>query len=327
MRAIIPDILQDEELLQPIAPGLAQYNTAQHPSAAEFILGAATSLDTSVKTVTVDLSASETPQTIAYDYLVIATGSRPVVPGMPWKADASHEALVAAIHATAQRVHAASHIVVAGGGATGVEVCGELRYEYPHKEVVLLSADEALVGGDATAQPLEKALTAMGVRVRNGVRAVGTKEAPDGKTVVELSNGETIVTDLYLPTVGLAPNSEFLPRELLDEKNLVKADEYMRVTGVEDVWAAGDVVGKPNAGYLMTEAQASCVAKNIAHVFAGKEQERRGSVMDILIFATGRCRGVGRYHSLPIPSFAVWIAKSRTLGVERTPKFVDGSMW
>lgn len=334
VRAIIPDLLQDDELLQPIAPGLAQYNTAAHPGAAEFILGGAQSIDPAARSVTISTdkdggSTTTTTSTrvLAYDYLVIATGSRSAAPGLPWKAESTHADLIASIHRTAARVRAAAHIVVAGGGATGVEVCGELRHEFPDKTVVLVSAGDALVGGDQTAPALERALVSMGVVLRKGVRAVGTRDAPDGRTQVALDNGETLVTDVYLPTVGMAPNSECIPKELLDDKKHVKADDYMRVPGADNVWAVGDVVGKPTASYLVTEAQASCVAKNIAHVLSGKEQERRGSIMDIVLFSTGRSSGVGRYRCVPIPSIAVWIAKSRTLGVERTPKFVDGSMW
>ncbi|TQV96135.1 apoptosis-inducing factor [Cordyceps javanica] len=336
VRVIIPDLLQDDELLQPIGPGLEQYNTAAHPAAAEFICGAAQSIDTSARSVVISTAGgngdgASTRRTLIYDHLVIATGSRSAVPGMPWKADGSHADLVADIHRVAARVRAAAHIVVAGGGATGVEVCGELRHEFPDKRVVLVAGGgDALVGGDATAPALERALTSMGVVVRKGVRAVGTREGVDGdagRTEVTLSDGETIVTDLYLPTVGMAPNSEFVPAELLDDKKLVRADEYMRVPGPARVWAVGDVVGGPGAGYLMTEAQASCVANNITGALSGKEPERRGSVMDIVLFSTGRSGGVGRYRWVPIPSFAVWVAKSRTLGVERTPKFVDGSMW
>ncbi|KAM3551561.1 hypothetical protein ARSEF4850_007806 [Beauveria asiatica] len=332
VRVIIPDLLQDDELLQPIAPGLAQYNTVAHPCAAEFILGDAQSIDPATRSVTIstdkDGTTTTTTRVLTYDYLVIATGSRSAAPGLPWKAESTHADLIASIHRTAARVRAAAHIVVAGGGATGVEVCGELRHEFPDKTVVLVSAGDALVGGDQTAPALERALASMGVVLRKGVRAVGTKPAPAGRqTEVALDNGETLVTDLYLPTVGMAPNSECVPKELLDDKRHVKADDYMRVPGADNIWAVGDVVGKPTASYLVTEAQASCVAKNIAHVLSGKKQERRGSVMDILLFSTGRSSGVGRYRWVPIPSIAVWIAKSRTLGVERTPKFVDGSMW
>ncbi|KAM3502235.1 hypothetical protein MY11210_009124 [Beauveria gryllotalpidicola] len=328
VRVIIPDLLHDDELLQPIAPGLAQYNTAAHPSAAEFILGGAQSIDPAARSVTVSTDENgSTTRVLAYDYLVIATGSRSAAPGLPWKAESAHADLVASIRRTAARVRAAAHIVVAGGGATGVEVCGELRHEFPDKTVVLVSAGDTLVGGDQTAPALERALVGMGVVLRKGVRAVGTKDAPDGRTEVALDNGETLVTDFYLPTVGMAPNSECIPEELLDDKRHVKADDCMRVPGADNVWAVGDVVGKPTASYLVTEAQASCVAKNITHVLSGKKQQRRGSVMDILLFSTGRSSGVGRYRWIPIPSIAVWIAKSRTLGVERTPKFVDGSMW
>lgn len=266
VRAIIPDILRDEELLQPIAPGLEQYNTARHPSAATFIHGSAKSINTSAKSVEIELAEAggATIRTVAYDHLVIATGSRSAVPGMPWKAEASYEDVVASIHRTADRVKAAEHIVVAGGGATGVEVSCELRYEFPGKQVVLLSADETLVGGDRVGPALEQALASMGVVLRKGAKAVGSTEKY-GKTEVELANGETISTDLYLPTVGMIPNSEWIPDELLDERRLVKVDDCMKVTEAENVWAVGDVVGKPNPGYLMTEAQA-CPLDHLLHL-------------------------------------------------------------
>ncbi|OAA68902.1 Pyridine nucleotide-disulfide oxidoreductase, FAD/NAD(P)-binding domain protein [Cordyceps fumosorosea ARSEF 2679] len=258
VRAIIPDALEDEEVLQPIGPGLAQYNRPAHPSAAEFVLGTARSVDLAARLVHVDLAATDAaPLAVPYDHLVVATGSRAATPGMPWKAGGSHDALVASLREVSARVRVAADVVVAGGGATGVEVCGELRGAYPDKRVVLLAGGEALVGGDPVAAPaLERALKGMGVDVRLGVRAVDTREiAGSGRTEVTLSDGTTLVTDLYLPTVGVTPNTECLPGALLDGRGYVRADEFMRVSGEDNVWAVGDVVGEKRSGFLMTEAQ------------------------------------------------------------------------
>jgi NADPH-dependent 2,4-dienoyl-CoA reductase/sulfur reductase-like enzyme len=56
-----------------------------------------------------------------------------------------------------------------------------------------------------------------------------------------LSNGEKKIVDLYLPTTGLIPNSEFIPKTLLNEGGFVKVDEFLHVKGFSDIWAAGDV--------------------------------------------------------------------------------------
>jgi len=56
-----------------------------------------------------------------------------------------------------------------------------------------------------------------------------------------LSNGEKKIVDLYLPTTGLVPNSEFIPKTLLNEGGFVTVDEFLHVKGFSDIWAAGDV--------------------------------------------------------------------------------------
>lgn len=246
--------MKDEELLQPIEPGLAQYPA----NSVEFVLGAATAVDTTSKSVQVDAGGNQ--RSISYDYLVLATGSHAAASGLPWKASGSYNDLIEDLHHTAEQIGAASHIIVAGGGATGVEVCAEIRHEFKgKKEVVLVHGAEELVGGDSVASSIEKELQSQGVEVKKGVMATKTEKQDDGKTKVTLDNGETIVTDLYLPTTGMTPNSDFLPPELLNEAKYVDVDDCMRVTAAENIWAAGDIVSRPFASFLNTEAQV-CVS-------------------------------------------------------------------
>lgn len=152
---------------------------------------------------------------------------------------------------------AAEHVVVAGAGPTGCEVSAEIRYEYKDKEVVLLSADKELLGGDTAASGVEREITKLGVQIRKSTRVVGSKEVAGGKTEVSLENGEKITTDLYLPTMGLTPNTEYLDPKLLNERKYANVDEFYRVKGAENVWACGDIVSIPRAGFMITDKQVS----------------------------------------------------------------------
>ncbi|KAF4972640.1 hypothetical protein FSARC_788 [Fusarium sarcochroum] len=325
VRAVIPGAVKDEEILAPIKPGLDQYPAGS----VEFIVGTASAVDPAARTVKVDPDTDAGPSAVlSYDHLVIATGAETVDPSLPWKASSSHEELVASLHRTAAQVEKAKHVVIAGAGATGVELAGEIRFAYPKTTVVLISADDQVVAGDQIASSVESELRRLGVEIRAGVRSEDTTELPDGKTQVKLSNGETLVTDLFLATMGLRPNTGFLPKEWLNEHGYADVDDELRVKAAEGVWAVGDVVSKPRAAFMITEAQAAGVHKNIDLALKGKPaQPVSGPRVDPFLCSTGRSRGAGRLGRVPVPSLAVWAIKGRTLGMERTKKYVDGSMW
>ncbi|KAI5463428.1 hypothetical protein BGZ63DRAFT_422782 [Mariannaea sp. PMI_226] len=323
VRAIIPNLIKDDQITAPIRPGLAQYPSGS----VEFIVGTATNVDEKSRTVQVDAGADGLC-VVPYDHLVLATGARTGDPELPWKASSSHEEVMANLHRTAQQVGAAKHVLVAGAGATGVELAGEIKYAFPSTTVVLVSSSASVLNGDSIAAATERQLRHLGVEMRKGVRAEEATPLADGKTRVLLSDGEELTTDLYLPTVGLMPNTEFLPKEWLNERHYVEVDDKMRVNGSGNVWAVGDVVSKPRASYQFTEAQAAGVAGNIAHTFNNQDAVSvKGPTVDAFLCATGRSRGAGRLGPVPVPSLAVWAIKGRTLGMERTSKYVDGSMW
>ena len=80
----------------------------------------------------------------------------------------------------------------------------------------------------------------MHVDVLKDVKVISSTVLENGKTLVTLSNKTTKEVDLYLPTIGVVPNTDFIPKELLDSKNEVVVDEFLRAKGVDDIWAAGD---------------------------------------------------------------------------------------
>lgn len=143
-RGILPGQLADDQLFQPIAAGFKHYPGSQF----EFILAHATSLDVDGKTVTISesdglsngIGDAVDQRELDYDYLILATGSR-TRNDTPLKGLGSTDKTKAALHDFQKRIEKAKTIVVAGGGVTGVEVAGELGFQYGRqKEILLVSS-------------------------------------------------------------------------------------------------------------------------------------------------------------------------------------------
>jgi len=322
VRAVVPGIVKDEQIFQPIESGFASYPKESF----EFVLGTATGLDMHRKAALV--STPSGPRSLPYDYLVLATGTRSASPDMPWKSANSHEETIDLLHETAEKVKAARHIVLAGAGPTGVECAAEIRFEYKDKEVVLLSAHEEILAGDTIAKGVESEIARLGVQVKRNARVKSSSPLPDGRTEVKLANGEVITTDLYLPTMGLVPNTEYLDVKLLDERNYVSVDECLRVKGADNIWACGDIVASARAGFFLADKQAAGVVKNIELAIKGKNQLAiKGIPVDVFFCCTGRNRGAGRIGWVKVPSLFVWTVKGKTLGAHWTQKYTNGTYW
>lgn len=247
-RAIIPGAMKTEEYFQPIEPGFASYSKDNF----EFILGAATAVDPAANTVSVT-TASAGDRTLNYDFLVLATGARAPTDDVLWKNPGTYEEGTSKLRAIGERVQAAQSYVIGGAGMTGVETAAELKYEYGGKEVTLICAGPELLNGDSLASGAESQIAKLGVKIRKDVKVTGSTPGADGKTEVALSDGSTISTDMYIPTVGVVPNSEFLPASMLTERKYVSVDEHFRVKGHQNIWAAGDVVSIPRATFGHTD--------------------------------------------------------------------------
>ncbi|CAK7219008.1 hypothetical protein SCUCBS95973_003675 [Sporothrix curviconia] len=348
VRAIVPGSFQDKQMFVPLADAFSRYPKDR----VEVIVGSAEAVDTTAKTVRVAVPGAAAEQSLTYDHLVVATGSRNThlktqggatdgdnsnaSPIMPWKADNTYEDIVALLHSTQDKVKAAKHIVVAGGGSTGVEAAAELGYAFGGKpadkggkEIVLLSSGEIL-GGDTIAGSARNELKKLHVDVRTTGAVTAARTLPDGRVELTIAGAaEPVVTDLFLAAVGLTPNTDYLDATLLNAKKYVEVDEFFRVKGVAEnnVWAVGDVVSKPRAGFIITQKQSAGAAKNIDLALKGKAPlPVKGFDMDVLAVATGPSRGVGRFGSWRLPSLAVWLAKGRTLGVQMTARYLDGSV-
>lgn len=91
---------------------------------------------------------------------------------------------------------------------------------------------------------------------KNGVRfqlGVGVSalyartDAQDEVGGVELATGSRVEADLVIVGVGVSPRTQFCQGSLeLERDGSIKVDQYMRVRGEEDIFAAGDIVTFPH---------------------------------------------------------------------------------
>jgi NADH dehydrogenase len=208
-----------------------------------------TGIDSAAFTVTAADGA-----TFGYDRLVLAAGSRVAKPDIPGLAEFGFDVDT---YDAATRLHehlcrlrpddvASATAVVVGAGLTGIETASELPAMLaealgPGREprVVLVDRNPYIGSdmGDSARPVIEKALTGNGIETITGV---GVTEV--GAESVALSTGEVIAAATIVWCAGMRANP--LTTQLgvpLDALGRLAVDDYLRVEGLNGVFAAGDV--------------------------------------------------------------------------------------
>jgi NADH dehydrogenase len=219
-----------------------------------YVQGAVATIDIKARAVRV-VTASGAQETLPYDRLVIATGSRLFRPNIPGLAEHSFsvdnlaDAIALDRHLHSLRGRPASParntVVVAGGGFTGIEAATEMPsrlraiFGDNAKTRVLIVERNKSIAPDmgADARPvIEDALRKLGVETR-----VGVGVAALDKTGVTLSDGERIETATVIWAAGMraAPLTAQIPAEWDNFGRLI-VDRHLRVPGVPGVFATGD---------------------------------------------------------------------------------------
>ncbi|MEU4666659.1 FAD-dependent oxidoreductase [Amycolatopsis sp. NPDC023774] len=213
------------------------------------VAGTGVGIDTDTRTVST-VRRDGTTATLGYDRLVLASGSqvvRPALPGAEHLFDINTLAGAAALDTHLRRLPDREAgpdrftAVVVGAGFTGLEIAtelvGRLKELADDVRVALVERLDA-VGPELGAGPrpaIEKALADLGVEVRLGV---SVEELAHDK--VRLSDGTVIPASTVVWTAGMTASrlTSFIAAEK-DHLGRLDVDEYLRVRGVPDVFAAG----------------------------------------------------------------------------------------
>ncbi|KAF4961734.1 hypothetical protein FGADI_97 [Fusarium gaditjirri] len=323
-RGIIPDAIPDEQLFLPIKPGFDQYRSENF----EFLLGKADGVDAQSSTVHV-ISNENTRRKITYDELVIATGSR-LASDLPLKPVGTHQETISAWKQLQSEVGESKSIVIAGGGATGTEVAGELaaRYGSSKSITIVISGEQPLEGAlDSVRASISRDLKTLGVKLIYNARVTEAKKRERGQGAeVHLSNGNTLTTDLYLPLHGTKLNTSFVPPSLLDSGGNVKLDEKMRVAGTKNIWGIGDVGNIDPKQLTITDNQIIHLATALDATLAGKGdiEPYQPATKRMIFVSLGKKYATGQIGNWKLFSFMVSYVKGRKLFVDTAEGYVGG---
>ncbi|KAI9838971.1 MAG: hypothetical protein M1819_004179 [Sarea resinae] len=357
-RALISaDALPREKTFMPIADGFKEYPSALY----EFIHGTVTKLDPDTHQLTIKPEDGPTANayTLPYHAVILATGRQSHSP--LFSLHGPHTRTVAALEEMHSRLPTAQSIVVAGGGAAGVETAGELGSAFgKKKDILLLSGSSRLLPSlraDIGARA-EKYLRDLGVEVVHGVRVTSVSS----QTTLHLDDSTTRSTDVYIDATGGDPNTSFLPPAWLEPNGTITTSPTtLRVTpafpgtlayalgdvtsfskgSILDVWepvpaltaslehdlyAAEDALDRlpdQHVGQDGTDKKDAAHASASARV-APAEILYAQAKSDTMIVPVGRSKGVGVAFGWWLPSLLIWWVKGRTFMAEKMAETVMG---
>ncbi len=223
------------------------------PVGIKLVEGNVTNLDFDKREITVEKAGEVT--ILPYDRLVLAAGSqlyRPDLPGLKdwaFSVDTYGDAVKLDEHLQALHRQPEApgryNVVIVGAGLTGIEIACEMPQrlrefkENPAGIRVILVDRSPHVGSDMgeSARPvIEEALSELGIeqRVGVGVQAIH----PWG---IVLDSGESIpsMTIVWAAGMRASPLTERFPVER-DRFGRLWVDEFLKIKGMEGVFAAGD---------------------------------------------------------------------------------------
>lgn len=327
-RAIVPGQFEDEKVMFPLEPTFKEYP----PSKFEFVQGKASSLDTTSNLVIVSLNAGGT-QSVLYDTLIIATGAR-ARDDMPWKSLGTTEETKAKLHSLQSQIKKAKTIIVAGGGLTGVETAGELGFEYSkdgQKEVIFIHDSHLPLGPpvmDSMRKAAKNELEKLKVKIVPNSTVVNTTVNGD-ETVVEVRNtdGSTMSykAQAYVPAIGIIPNTEFVPANLLDERGFIKQTTLLQAEGHPNIFVIGDAGNLEPSKAAIAEAQTVHLIKALpVYLDGGKVPEYTVAGKEIFGITVGRSRATGQMGTMKVFSFLIWWVKGRFLGTDYAGAWAAG---
>jgi NADPH-dependent 2,4-dienoyl-CoA reductase/sulfur reductase-like enzyme/nitrite reductase/ring-hydroxylating ferredoxin subunit len=196
-------------------------------------------LDTKGKSITF-----ESGRKIAYDKLLLATGSEPVRPPIDGASLAHVKTLrtLADAQSIIDVATSGRRVVVVGSSFIGLEVAASLRAR--NLEVDVVSRDRVpleRVMGEQVGRFVQQLHEEKGVRFHldANLRAIRPQE-------VELEDGRKLAADVVVLGVGVKPRTDIAREAGLEVDNGVVVDSRLR-SSAPDVWAAGDIARYPEA--------------------------------------------------------------------------------
>lgn len=204
------------------------------------------SINPKEKTVTVKDLKTQKTMDCDYDILVIATGSSPIVPGIPG-IDSKNIQTIWTVADTDQirktiQEDGITEAVIVGGGFIGLEMAENLQQRGIKVSLVEMQ-NQVMAPLD-----FEMALLVQKELIRNGIDlylgdGVTSFEDHGNSVNVTLASGKVLTTQLVILSIGVRPNSQLAKAAGLEvnARGGIVVDETLR-TSDPAIYAVGDVI-------------------------------------------------------------------------------------
>jgi NADH oxidase (H2O2-forming) len=211
----------------------------------ELIKDEAVSVDCEKKVV-----ALKDGETIAYDKLVFATGSLPIILPIPGVDKKNVFPIVKDYNYLGEvykKMESVKDLVIIGGGFIGVEFADECRKGRDINVTVVEALQQCLqlaMDDEFCAEAQEKLAEAgVNIEVNSKVVEIMGDEAVTG---VKLDNGNEIKADMVILGIGARPNTVLAEKSGIELgfKNTIRVDSLMRTYTDPDIFAVGDCAEK-----------------------------------------------------------------------------------
>lgn len=238
-------------LSKAVLTGKAQAHDAPIAGPKGVAAGSGIALERGVRVQEIDRAArtvlTDQGRRIAYDALVLATGSINRVPAMlpAGRRGIFYLRTEAEARALKEHLDRSRSVVVIGGGLIGLEVAASAA-ELGKMVTVIELAPRILMRScdEETAAMVHARHRARGVDIRLGTAVSGLRDLPDGRLAVETNDNNTIAADLVVVGTGAAADDRLAQAAGLSTQDGIVVDDHCR-TSDPVILAAGDCTRFP----------------------------------------------------------------------------------
>jgi apoptosis-inducing factor 2 len=215
-------------------------------------------------------------RTLAADYIVLATGS-----GYPFPAKSDLDDSSASLErfgSTRKQLAEANRVLLLGAGPVGLEFAGEIKAQWPDKQVVIIDPAPGILRdySDPFREEIKRQLDALGVELLLGdslAQDPPTEVGTAGAFTVTTRAGAEVSAELWFRAYGVTPASDYLAGALAPARlpsGHIAVTPSLQVKGQTTVFALGDITDVAEAKRAGAALQhAEVIAENIGSLIGG----------------------------------------------------------